>query len=110
MACTIDALTGKVQQQFEAGKHALTCVKAASGQHSCQLHLLPVCLLMMHAAHIVMLSSCARLSTSTLIPAYVCFITACAMQMDKACCLAVPAWLYGMLSPSSASINTLAMW
>ncbi len=110
MACTIHALTGKVQQQFEAGKHALTCVKAASGQHSCQLHLLPVCLLMMHAAHIVMLSSCARLSKSTLIPAYVCFIIACAMQMDKACCLAVQAWLYGMLSPSSASTNTLAMW
>lgn len=31
MACTIDALNGKLQQQFEAGKHALTCVKAASG-------------------------------------------------------------------------------
>ncbi|KAL0051933.1 hypothetical protein WJX82_004755 [Trebouxia sp. C0006] len=34
MACTIDALTGKVQQQFEAGKHALTCVKAASDGQS----------------------------------------------------------------------------
>ncbi|DBA79915.1 TPA: hypothetical protein ACH3X1_008129 [Trebouxia sp. C0004] len=34
MACTIDALTGKVQQQFEAGKHALTCVKATSDGQS----------------------------------------------------------------------------
>ncbi|KAL0027112.1 hypothetical protein WJX79_006926 [Trebouxia sp. C0005] len=34
MACTIDALNGKLQQQFEAGKHALTCVKAASDGQS----------------------------------------------------------------------------
>ena len=110
MACTIDASTGKVQQRVEAGKHSLTCVKAASGQHSCQLQLLPVCLPKMHAAQVVMLSSCARPSTSTLMPAYVCSITACAMQMGKACCLAVQAWLYGMLLPSSASISILAMW
>ena len=37
MACTIDAMTGKVQQKFEAGKHALTCVRAASG------NVAPVC-------------------------------------------------------------------
>lgn len=34
MACTIDASTGKVQQRFEAGKHSLTCVKAASDGQS----------------------------------------------------------------------------
>ena len=29
--CTVDAVTGKLLQRFQAGKHALTCVKAASG-------------------------------------------------------------------------------
>ena len=29
--CTVDVVTGKLQQRFRAGKHALTCVKAASG-------------------------------------------------------------------------------
>lgn len=29
--CTVDAVTGKLLQRFQAGKHTLTCVKAASG-------------------------------------------------------------------------------
>ena len=31
VACSINALTGEVRDRFEAGKHALTCVKSASG-------------------------------------------------------------------------------
>ena len=31
VACVIDALTGKVQRKFEAGKHAITCMKPTSG-------------------------------------------------------------------------------
>ncbi len=31
VACTIDALTGKLQQRFKAGKHALTCVNTTPG-------------------------------------------------------------------------------
>lgn len=28
--CVVDVVTGKLQQRFQAGKHALTCIKAAS--------------------------------------------------------------------------------
>ena len=36
--CTVDAVTGKLLHRFQAGKHALTCVKAASGMLAPALH------------------------------------------------------------------------
>ena len=103
-ACTIDAMTGKVQQKFETGKHALTCVKAAPGNAAVntwlvgglmQLRQSSCPALLKHLAFAVSLMSMFNIHGS-------------AVQMGSVCWLAALVWLCGMRPPKSVCTSTLA--